>query len=255
MKKHLFVLLFVVPFMAPVQSFAWGKKGHALVAEVAFSLLDSSTSARVHKCLGSMTIEQAANWMDDIKSDHRNDYMKQWHYVNVEKGKSYEETKEENVINQLTRVINELQHKENMKEEDIKRNTLIIFHLTGDLHQPLHVGYGDDKGGNSVNVKYKKQSTNLHRVWDSEIIESENISLADCLKHLRTFDKEEIASLSAINVEAWMRQPHSQLSGVYNFKDEEIDDTYITRNKKVIEEDILIAGIRLSAILKNVFKS
>ena len=193
--------------------------------------------------------------MDDIKSDHRNDYMKQWHYVNVDKGRSYEETKEENIINQLTRVISELHHKENMKEEDIKKDVLIIFHLVGDLHQPLHVGYGNDKGGNDVHVKYKKNPTNLHRVWDSEIIESENVSLADCMKHLRSLDKEEIAALSVINVESWMRQPRSQLNGVYDFKDDEIDEAYISKNKKIIEDDILIAGIRLAAVLKDVLKS
>ena len=142
-----------------------------------------------------------------------------------------------------------------MKEEDIKKDVLIIFHLVGDLHQPLHVGYGNDKGGNDVHVKYKKNPTNLHRVWDSEIIESENVSLADCMKHLRSLDKEEIAALSVINVESWMRQPRSQLNGVYDFKDDEIDEAYISKNKKIIEDDILIAGIRLAAVLKDVLKS
>ena len=239
----------------PSGVFAWGKIGHGLVAEVAFTMLDSSTKANVHKYLGSMTIEQAANWMDEIKNDHRNDYMKQWHYVNVDEGKTYENTKEENIVNQLTRVINELKHKENMKDEDIKKDLLIIFHLTGDLHQPLHVGYGNDKGGNSVEVKYNGHNTNLHRVWDSELIEGENIKLSDCLSMLKGFDKEDIAALSVINVENWMRQPRSQLKNVYNFKDETIDEAYATKNKKAIEQDILVAGIRLAAILKDVFKS
>ena len=226
-----------------------------MVAEVAFSLLDSSTKQKVQSCLGSMTIEQAGNWMDEVRSDHRYDYMKQWHYVNVDQGRTYEDTKEENVVNQLTRVIKELQHNDNMKSDDIRKDVLILFHLTGDLHQPLHVGYGKDKGGNDVLVKYKHTPTNLHKTWDTEIIETENIKLSDCLKRLRTFDKEDIAGLSIIDPEKWMRQPRSQLNGVYNFKDNEIDEAYVERNKKLIEEDILLAGIRLSAVLKDVFKS
>ncbi len=255
MRKKLLALVIFISALQPARSFAWGKIGHGLVAEVAFSLLDEPTKAAVHKYLGSMTIEQAANWMDEIKNDHRNDYMKQWHYVNVDAGKTYENTREENVVNQLTRVIEELKHKDKMSDEDIKKDILIIFHLTGDLHQPLHVGYGNDKGGNAVNVKYKGHSTNLHRVWDSEIIESENINYNDCAKLLKTFDKEDIANLSVINVENWMRQPRSQLKGVYDVKDDNIDDAYIARNKKIIEQDIVIGGIRLAAILKDVFKS
>ena len=75
------------------------------------------------------------------------------------------------------------------------------------------------------------------------------------MKHLRSLDKEEIAALSVINVESWMRQPRSQLNGVYDFKDDEIDEAYISKNKKIIEDDILIAGIRLAAVLKDVLKS
>ncbi len=241
--------------LQPMYLLAWGKKGHALVAEVAFNLLDEHTKEAVHKYLGRMTIEEAGNWMDDIKSDRRNDYMKQWHYVNVAQGKLYETSKEENIITQLTRVVTELQHKESMSEEDIKKDLLIVFHLTGDLHQPLHVGYGVDKGGNDIHVKYKGAQTNLHRLWDSEIIEGENISLNECLQMKKTFDREDMAMLSNINVESWMRQPRSQLTGVYGFTDNTIDDVYIQKNKKVIEQNIFIAGVRLAAILKDVFKA
>ncbi len=255
MKKVIFILAMAATLLQPLHLLAWGKKGHALVAEVAFNLLDEHTREAVRKCLGKMTIEEAGNWMDDIKSDRRNDYMKPWHYVNVAQGQVYENSKEENVITQLTRVVNELQHKENMKEEDIKKNVLIAFHLTGDLHQPLHVGYGVDKGGNDISVKYKRASTNLHRVWDSEIIEGENINLTECMQQKKSFDKEDLAMLSQINVESWMRQPRSQLAGVYSFTDETIDEAYIQKNKKIIEQDIFIAGVRLAAILKDVFKA
>ena len=85
--KKLSSIIAAAIFMAmPSGVFAWGKIGHGLVAEVAFTMLDSNTKANVHKYLGSMTIEQAANWMDEIKNDHRNDFMKQWHYVNVDEG-------------------------------------------------------------------------------------------------------------------------------------------------------------------------
>ena len=154
------------------------------------------------------------------------------------------------MVNQLTRVINELQHKQKLSDEDVKKDLLIVFHLVGDLHQPLHVGYGADKGGNDVQVKYRGHPTNLHKVWDSEIIESENITLNDCLQQINSFDNAKVTSLATINVPGWMQQPRAQLPQVYSFRGGNIDEDYIQKGKKLIEQDILMAGIRLSAVLK-----
>jgi hypothetical protein len=54
-----------------------------------------------------------------------------------------------------------------------------LIHLVGDVHQPLHVGNGYDRGANWCNVKYKigegekasYKSTNLHSFWDSVMVE------------------------------------------------------------------------------------
>jgi len=254
MKKIILVAVIGV-FFSSEHAWAWGARGHGLVAEVAFSMLDSATKERVHKYFSDMTIEQAANWMDEIKSDHKYDYMKAWHYADVEKGESYVPAKDGDAIAEIKASIEALKHKETLSDEDIRRHILILMHLVGDMHQPLHVGYGSDKGGNTVQVRYNDHGTNLHRVWDSEIIESEHISLNDCMKRLKNFDKEDLNMLSAINIDNWMKQPRSQLNNVYNFKDGTIDEAYIKKNKVIVEDEIAIAGLRLSAILKSVFKA
>ena len=226
-----------------------------MVSEIAFSFLDTNTKAAVHKYLGSMTIEDAGNWMDDMRRDHNFDYMKTWHYVNIEKGRQYTPNNDENIVNALNRAITALEHKDKLSDDDIRRSLLVIFHLVGDFHQPLHVGYGNDKGGNDVQVKYLSNPTNLHRVWDSEIIESENISANDCLQLYRNFSKSELAQLRVINVEGWISEPRSLLNSVYDLKDGNvIDRNYVDKNKKIVEQQLLIAGIRLSAVLEHVFK-
>ena len=236
-------------------SYGWGKKGHEIVADVASALLDDHARQAVQKYLGTIAFEQAGTWMDDMRSDHKFDFMRTWHYTNIEKGAAYVPNDKEDVINELKRVITELEHKDKMKDEDIKRDILVLFHLTGDLHQPLHVGYEEDQGGNKIQVSYLKKSSNLHRVWDTEIIESENITFNTVFQHYKSFDKEEIVGLKKIDVDNWMRLPRSQLARVYDFKDAEIDQNYVTRNKKVVEEDLLVAGIRLASVLQSVFGS
>jgi hypothetical protein len=255
MKKLVLSIVVFAGSLLPACCFAWGKTGHGLVAEMAFSRLDDHTRQVVQKYLGDMSIEQAANWMDEIKGDHTKDFMKPWHYVNIADGDIYAATKEANIINQLTRVIDELHHRERMSDEEVKEHLLILFHLVGDLHQPLHVGYAADKGGNTVQLNYNGHGTNLHRLWDSDIIEHEHIDLAACMEENKRLNKDDVARLQVVDVPQWMQQPRKALREVYDFKDNTIDDQYIARSKEVIEAEICIAGIRLAAVLKDVFKS
>jgi hypothetical protein len=256
MKKTVSLLLVIVfAVIIPHRLYAWGKVGHGIVAEIAFALLDSNTKQSVKKYLGTTTIEEAATWMDEVRSDHKYDYMKPWHYVNIEKGDQYVETKDGNIINALNDAITALEHRDNLSDAEIKKNIMIIFHLTGDLHMPLHVGYGSDKGGNDIPVKYLSNPTNLHRVWDTEIIEGEKITANDCLFIINRFDKSDIAEFRQINIENWIHEPRALLSNVYNFKDGIIDQQYIDKNKTIIKQQLLIAGIRLAAVLQKVFQS
>lgn len=47
----------------------------------------------------------------------------------------------------------------------------IAGHLLADLHQPLHVGFGEDRGGNTIKVYWRSNTkgTNLHRLWDGDL--------------------------------------------------------------------------------------
>jgi hypothetical protein len=255
MNKALISLTFLLTlFIAPTKIFAWGNKGHALVAEVAFNYMDESTKKEVLKYLNGMTIEEAANWMDDIKKDHSYDYMGAYHYVNFDKGTSVEETEGANIIYQLDATIKALQNKKNLTTAEINTQIKILFHLMGDLHQPLHVGYGEDKGGNTSQINFNFKGTNLHSFWDYGIIEYKNISLPDCLK-ANTYSKNEIRALQEINVVHWATESRSYLPQIYNTGGNKINDEYVDSSVPVIENQILKAGIRLAGVLNEVFKN
>ncbi len=256
MKKVASIIITAVIASSPIHSFAWGAAGHKMVAEIANVYLDSATKEKIHHYLGNTTIEEAATWMDDIKSNHNYDYMKPWHYVDFEKGTQYVPTKEGNSINTMNNAIEEIKHRDQHTDEEIKKDIMMIYHLTGDMHQPLHNGYTGDKGGNDIQVKYLGHPSNLHTVWDREIIESEHITPNDCLLLYKNFDKDEIAQLRVVNMEKWILEPRTLLSNVYNFKDDNVlDQAYVDKNKRIVEQQLLIAGIRLAAVLQEVFKS
>jgi hypothetical protein len=253
-KSFLFLAFLLTLLILPAKTWAWGKKGHALVAEVAFNYLDENTKKTVLHYLDGMSIQEAANWMDNIKSDHSYDYMKPYHYVNFEKGAPVVAVDGANIMYQLELTIKELKNHSKFSDAEMKTKIAVLFHLIGDLHQPLHVGYGLDKGGNDVEVSYNDKKTNLHSLWDSRIIESKGITLQDCLNS-NAFSKKELRKIKRINVIHWSKESRNLLDPIYNTGGNTISDEYATANVKLIEFQIHKAGIRLATVLEQAFKS
>lgn len=240
--------------LVPANSFAWGKKGHALVAKVAFNHLDPATRKALTEYLDGMTIQDAANWMDDIKGDKTYDYLRKQHYINAERGQKMTGDNGENIIGLLTETIEELKNYKTLSKAEVKIKLCILFHLIGDLHQPLHVGYGEDKGGNNYQINFYGRGTNLHSFYDSGIIEYKNLSLPQCLK-ARTYTKEEVAQVEKIDVVAWANQSRSFLPVIYKTYGAKINDSYVDANFVIIQEQIQRAGIRLAYLLKTTFNT
>ncbi|HUZ60668.1 MAG TPA: S1/P1 nuclease [Hanamia sp.] len=229
-----------------------GIKGHAIVGEVAYHFLNDNARKNIEYYLDSMSIGDACNWMDNMRSEPDYNFMKPWHYINIPEGESYTPSTDDNIINQIIITFNELRHKKTLCDEQIKNDLLVLCHLIGDLHQPLHCGYGDDRGGKNIKEQYLTEKTNLHHVWDSNIIESENISADDCL-NLYNKNPGQIDTIKGIHFVLWMKESRTLLNSVYDFTNSQIDKDYIQRSKLIIQRQLLIAGIRLAAVLNKLF--
>lgn len=251
MKHFTFLLLFT--FFSITNTFAWGKKGHLMVAEAAFNSLDAATKKQVLYYLDGMTIQQAAIWMDEVSQQPGYGYMKTYHYVNFGRNEKVGLKQGNNIIFILDKTIRELQNKQHLSKTQIKTKLLLLFHLVGDIHQPLHVGYGYDKGGNKTQVFYKNQGTNLHAFWDSGIIRHQRINLKDCLS-ANPFSANERNNLQKINVLAWAQESNSLLNHCYNYNKPKVTQKYVDNSAVVIKTQIAKAGIRLAAVLKTVLR-
>ena len=235
--------------------FAWGKTGHELVAEVAFHYLDDSTQKIVKQYLGNMTIEEAANWMDNERSNSYYNFMRPWHYIDIDKGEKYTPDGSRNILTVLHSAIVELKgYKTNgMSKKEIKNRLLFIFHLIGDLHQPLHTGYTIDKGGNTIQITSPFVSGNLHSIWDTQILEYKKISLDSCISYYNNMAPSEIAEIKKVNEMKWMYESRSHLDLVYDFKNNYMDKNYIENSYPTIVKQIVIGGLRLASTLKEIF--
>ena len=165
------LLISIIPHLA----FSWGKTGHRVVGQIAMNHMSKKALKNVQSVLGNEDVAIVANWMDYVKSEQDKRYMNPWHYCTIHQGEEYAGAPEEgDAIQKIHQFIDELKTKNFTVDEQFALKSLI--HLVGDIHQPLHVGNGEDKGGNDVKVTFFGDKSNLHRVWDSDMIDFEQLS-------------------------------------------------------------------------------
>lgn len=255
MKKQIsafFLILLTMIYSQP--SFAWGKRGHEMVGQIAYNLLDEPTRELVKKYLGNLSFAEAANWMDDERSNSYYNYMRTWHYIDFDKGMSYTPTTERNILTVLHSAIVDLRLWKTGKRKDVKRDLLLIFHLVGDLHQPLHTGYATDRGGNDIQINSNAVSGNLHSVWDTQIIDYMNITLDTCMNLYATLDPAEVKKIAKLEEMSWMYQSRTFLDTVYSFKNGYLDQQYLAMSAQIIKMQLVKAGIRLASVIKECLK-
>ncbi|MDP2386166.1 MAG: S1/P1 nuclease [Bacteroidota bacterium] len=247
------MLVFVIVFSIKSSSvFSFGKEGHALVGQIAMNYLTTESKARLKQYLGNKTLGDIASWMDEVKQEYPE--TKPMHFINIEKDETYVANNAVNIINELNIVIAELKSFNEYSDSKTETNLKYLTHLVGDLHQPLHVGYGADLGGNNVVIKFKGKKAKLHGIWDSNIIKETGIDLEMCLAEASKLSKEETKKITKTNVVAWMAESRAYLTDVYNFKkNEEIPETYIANAKSILVKQLLRAGLRLAEIINSSF--
>src|SRR5690625_1277634 len=172
------ILSLTVFFISFFSAYAWGPTGHRVTGEIAEQHLTRKAKKKIDALLNGESLALVSTYADDIKSDSKYRKYSPWHYVNIPFGKTYEEypkNKKGDIVYGIEKSITVLKSP-NASHEDKVFYLKMLVHLIGDLHQPLHVGIGDDRGGNDFQVRWFNRGTNLHRVWDSQMIDSYQMS-------------------------------------------------------------------------------
>jgi hypothetical protein len=147
-----------------------------------------------------------------------------------------------------------------------------IVHLVGDLHQPLHVGKCCDKGGNDVKVTWFGKPTNLHAVWDSQLVDDEQLSFTELAAKLERNTRErDVIDWWDINPRDWISEsaqvrdqiyanipPPKKPSGKLKKGEKPLPDLsygYVYKFTPVMEQRLSQAGVRLAAYLNAIYGS
>lgn len=235
---------------------AWGMIGHRVVGEVASEHLSETAAKKIKELLGHKTLAEVSNWMDDIKSDHAYDSLKPWHYTTIPDGKTYDETTpnpEGDVIQGITFLVEAL--KKGGLSKDLERDYVkLLVHLVGDIHQPLHVGNGEDRGGNDVKVEWFWEPSNIHKVWDSGIIDSKQYSYTELAKIVNHPSEEEVERLQSTSVVDWAHEVMTFRDGIYDLPENgKINYEYRFKHWDTVKSQLMKGGVRLAGLLNEIY--
>lgn len=236
--------------------FGWGMIGHRTVGQVAEKHLSKKASKKINEILDGESLAVVSNWMDDIKSDDAYDHTHAWHWVTIPDGQTYEESEknpEGDVIATIERLISELKQR-NLQKKDEAEKLKMLVHLIGDIHQPLHVGHGEDMGGNKVRLEWFWENSNLHRVWDSDMIDSKQYSFTELADIVDNVSKEQVKVWQSSSVRDWANESIDLRKQVYDIpEDKKLSYEYRYHNWSTVKLRLAQAGIRLAGVLNEIY--
>ena len=247
-----------------VPAFAWGQKGHRIIAKIAYDHLSRRARRNVDAVLGEQGMIYLANWADEIKSDtiYSNSY--DWHFQDFPSGL----TKQDIFSSRdrypaeggnMFRALDSLKQEILNHKSEINPHTLrFLIHLSGDLYCPMHMAHMDDRGGNDVHMKWFGCDTRLHTVWDERLVESQGYSYTEYAAKL---EREYEAFRKPLLGYQWSEKEliwntYQLTEQIYAYQPVWDGNTYhyIYRWRQPMEYQLYVAGIRLAKLLNELYR-
>lgn len=247
--------------MAAVPAYAWGPLGHRTVAGIADEQLSPAARAQVQALLkpdNERTLVDVATWADDLRDTDPALYRStsRLHYVNLSSEKCrYDASRDcrggDCVVAAIDKYAAILGDRTQSREDRADALRFVV-HFVGDVHQPLHASYRRDKGGNTVQLRYGRESWNLHAVWDSLLLNSTRLSWP---KYVARLDDQGRPPAADGTPAQWSDESCAIVrDGDIYPGGGKIDDDYIERERPVAERRLRQAGARLAALLNKTLR-
>ena len=259
--------MLALALLAPSVASAWGPQGHRLVAELAWQQLTPQAKAQIEPLLRGEpdpTLPGVANWADQLRSADPDLGRRSasWHYVNIggdgcvfsqprdcSKGNCVVDT-----IPAQAQLLADASQPAAARAQALK----FLVHFIGDIHQPLHAGHAEDKGGNTVQINFQGKGSNLHRLWDSGLLNTAELDDSRYLQRLRADSvdpvKTTVSGSLTTRAASWAEQSCAIVvtPGFYPAR-AKVGDAYVTQWLPVAEQQLRLGGNRLASVLNELF--
>jgi hypothetical protein len=251
-------MLLAAFLLASGPALAWSQTGHRVTGDIADSHLGPKARAALKDILGTEGLAEASTWPDFMRSAPEPFWQTEsspWHYVTIPIGKSYVQVgapPQGDAITALKRFSATLK---NPKAPVAERQLALRFvvHIVGDLSQPLHVGREGDRGGNEVKVSFFGRPTNLHSVWDNDLVTSEGLSYSEWKPWLLgAVTTDQMRDWSSPDPLQWLADSAAIREQIYPATPE-LGYAYVFANRDRVRQQLTKGGLRLAAYLNALF--
>ena len=249
--------------LVSTDALAWGAQGHRLVARVAEPRLTPQTRAEVARLLATepgATLASIAPWADELRAKDPGLGKRStgWHYVNIGEDDCHYEVERNcrngncvvEALKTQTAILGDRSRPDAERAQALK----FVVHFVGDIHQPMHAGYGHDKGGNDFQVQFNGRGTNLHSLWDSGMLNTLKLDDDAFTQRLAARPKPKVGKRSAIGTDAvaWAEASCriAIAPGVYPTQ-RTLGPEYTAIYLPVVESELRLAGERLAVLLND----
>ncbi|MBO5780445.1 MAG: S1/P1 nuclease [Muribaculaceae bacterium] len=252
-----FVTLAVAALLA-IPSYGWSKKGHQITAYIAQRHMTSTTYNEINKLLDGDNIVYWASWLDQARNQQQYAHTKTWHYLNVDADETYE-TRYHNPNGDVVTAVEyayDVLTDNTSSKSDRQFALKVVIHVIADAHQPMHVGHGTDSGGNGIKLTYEGSSTNLHSLWDYDVVENTHSwSYYDWQQNIDVLSKAENDRLAEGDIEDWVRQNIRIAADIYKAfpRNSDVTGGKLDQWGDTVETLMLSGGLRLAKWLNIVF--
>jgi hypothetical protein len=256
MKKIVLLLFFSCQITLGHLPF-WSKTGHRVIGEVAQEHLSLKTKRALKDLLNGQSLAAVSNFADEIKADSIYRKFGAWHYVNFPADKNYTEVEPSPygdliiAIQECTRIVKD----ENSSKKDKIFYLKMLIHFVGDLHQPMHVGKLEDKGGNDIQVQWFNKGSNLHKIWDADMINDYGMSYTELAAKLPRLTKKQVKAIQKGDVFEWVEESQEVANQIY--ESVEVGEKLYYRYGYVwwdtVESQLQKGGLRLAKVLNGLF--
>lgn len=246
-------------FLLVPNAWAWGPEGHRIVAELAQRHLSPAAEAQVERLLApehTKRLADIATWADDIQDDPSQQALwkatRALHYINFrDRQCDYQPPRDcpdgRCVVGGLEHYVAVLG--DHSQSDAARRQALkFVVHFVGDVHQPLHAGYRDDKGGNTYQVQFQGKGSNLHRVWDSGMLRTRGLAWLDYARQLDARGPAPLPPASDSPYAAWAEESCRLSRDIYP-DGHTISPAYVAAELPLAERRLRQAGRRLAEVL------
>jgi hypothetical protein len=261
MKKTFFILCVFGLMnlqMADSNAMVWGKTGHRVTGEIAQNHLTSKAKREINKLLNGNSLAVVSTYADEIKSDRAYKEFSAWHYINFSLDKNYGEeplSKYGDLVTGINKCIAIIKD-DKASDKDKTFYLKMLVHFIGDLHQPMHCGRPEDRGGNDIQLQWFNEGTNLHRVWDTNMLNSYGMTYTELASNLDILSRKENKQIQEGSVIDWVNEVHALTKNIYGSVEvgEKLMYRYSYDHLDTAKHQLLKGGLRLAKVLNDTFK-